>query len=115
MPIILITGAAGGVGSMLRARLARPGRTLRLLDIAPLTAGPGEEAVSASITDLDAMTEACRNVTAVVHLAGIPGVTVTATWVGRDGTAGTADDRTWTDRTDGTGAYRFDEIGRAHV
>jgi uronate dehydrogenase len=73
MPIILVTGAAGGVGSMLRTRLARPGRTLRLLDIAPLTAGPGEEAITASVTDLDAMTEACRNVTAVVHLAGIPG------------------------------------------
>jgi uronate dehydrogenase len=73
MPIILVTGAAGGVGSMLRLRLARPGRTLRLLDIAPITAGPGEEAVRASVTDLDAMTEACQNVTAVVHLAGIPG------------------------------------------
>jgi uronate dehydrogenase len=73
MPIILVTGAAGRVGSMLRPRLARPGRTLRLLDIAPLTAGPGEEAVRASVTDLDAMTEACRNATAVVHLGGVPG------------------------------------------
>ncbi len=73
MPIILVTGAAGLVGSMLRPRLARPGRTLRLLDTAPITAGPGEEAVRASVTDLDAMTEACRNVTAVVHLGGISG------------------------------------------
>jgi uronate dehydrogenase len=73
MPIILVTGAAGLVGSMLRPRLARPGRTLRLLDTAPVTAGPGEEAVRASVTDLDAMTEACRNVTAVVHLGGISG------------------------------------------
>jgi uronate dehydrogenase len=73
MPIILVTGAAGVVGSMLRPRLARPGRTLRLLDIAPVSAGPGEEAVRASVTDLDAMTEACRNATAVVHLGGIPG------------------------------------------
>ncbi len=40
MSVILITGAAGLVGSMLRPRLARPGRTLRVLDIAPLTAGP---------------------------------------------------------------------------
>ena len=73
MPIILVTGAAGLVGSMLRPRLAQPGRTLRLLDTAPITAGPGEEAVRASVTDLDAMTEACRNVTAVVHLGGISG------------------------------------------
>ena len=71
MPIILVTGAAGLVGTMLRPRLARPGRTLRLLDTAPITAGPGEEAVTASVTDLDAMTEACRNVAAVVHLGGI--------------------------------------------
>lgn len=71
MPIILVTGAAGLVGTMLRPRLARPGRTLRLLDTVPITAGPGEEAVTASVTDLDAMTEACRNVAAVVHLGGV--------------------------------------------
>jgi uronate dehydrogenase len=71
VPTILITGAAGRIGSMLRPRLARPGRTLRLLDIAELTAGPGEEAVRASVTDLDAMTAACRGADAVIHLAGI--------------------------------------------
>ena len=73
MAIILITGAAGIVGSMLRPRLARPDRTLRLLDIAPLTAGPREEVVQASATDLDAMTEACHGADAVIHLAGISG------------------------------------------
>ena len=71
MPIILVTGAAGLVGSMLRPRLARPGRTLRLLDTVPITAGPGEEAVTASVTDLGAMTQACRNAAAVVHLGGV--------------------------------------------
>ena len=49
MSVVVITGAAGLVGSMLRPRLARPGRTLRVLDIAPLTAATsrsdqGEEA-----------------------------------------------------------------------
>lgn len=75
MPIILITGAGGIVGTMLRPRLARPGRTLRLLDISPLTPGQSnaEEVIQASATDLDAMTEACQGVDAVIHLAGISG------------------------------------------
>ena len=73
MSVVVITGAAGLVGSMLRPRLARPGRTLRVLDIAPLTAGPGEEAIAASVTDMDAMTAACQGADAVIHLAGIPG------------------------------------------
>ena len=73
MSVIVITGAAGLVGSMLRPRLAQPGRTLRLVDIARLTAGPDEEAVQASVTDLAAMTAACAGADAVIHLAGIPG------------------------------------------
>lgn len=68
---LLITGAAGGVATMLRPRLARPDRVLRLLDIAPVTPGAGEEAVTASVTDLDAMTEACRGMDAVLHLGGL--------------------------------------------
>ena len=70
MSTILITGAAGGVGGVLRARLARPGRTLRLLDLAELTPGEGEEAVTASVTDPDAVLEACRGVDEVIHLGG---------------------------------------------
>ena len=73
MPIILVTGAAGRIGTMLRPRLARPGRTLRLLDIASLTAGPAEEVVHASVTDMDAMTAACRGADAVIHLGGLAG------------------------------------------
>jgi hypothetical protein len=72
MPTILITGAAGQIGTMLRQRLAVPGRTLRLLDTTPVTAGPGEEAVRASITGLSEMTAACQGADAVIHLAGIP-------------------------------------------
>jgi uronate dehydrogenase len=71
--VVVLTGAAGLVGRMLRERLARPGRLLRLVDIAPLAAGPGEEAVQASVTDLEAMTAACAGAAAVVHLAGVPG------------------------------------------
>src|SRR6201982_2468862 len=73
MSVVVITGAAGLVGSMLRPRLAAPGRTLRVLDIAPLVAGPGEEAIQASVADLAAMTAACQGADAVIHLAGIPG------------------------------------------
>jgi uronate dehydrogenase len=71
MSTILITGAAGSVGGMLRGRLAAEGRSLRLLDTAPLTAGPGEEIVQASIIDMATMTEACQGAAAVIHLAGL--------------------------------------------
>src|SRR5215472_10681362 len=75
MPTILVTGAAGRIGTMLRSRLARPGRTLRLLDVVPVDTVPGraEEAVTATVTDMAAMTDACRGVDAVIHLGGIPG------------------------------------------
>jgi uronate dehydrogenase len=75
VPTILITGAAGGMGTMLRSRLARPGRVLRLLDVVPLAQppGPAEEAVTASVTDLAAMTAACAGADAVIHLGGIAG------------------------------------------
>jgi len=71
--IVLITGAAGRIGGMLRTRLAAPGRVLRLLDLAEVAAGPGEQAVRADVTDLGAMTAACAGVSAVIHLAGISG------------------------------------------
>jgi uronate dehydrogenase len=71
--VIVITGAAGRIGLMLRERLAGPGRLLRLVDIAALTAGPGEETIQASVTDLPALTAACDGATAVIHLAGLAG------------------------------------------
>ncbi len=71
MPTILITGAAGRVGTMLRPRLAEPGRTLRLLDVATLAGGSGEEVVQAAVTDMAAMTKACAGADAVIHLAAL--------------------------------------------
>jgi nucleoside-diphosphate-sugar epimerase len=77
MPTILITGAAGQIGTMLRKRLAAPDRVLRLLDVAPLpvlsgeTPGPGEEVVTASVTDTAAVRAACTGADAVIHLGGI--------------------------------------------
>jgi len=74
MDRILITGAAGRIGTMLRTRLARPDRTLRLLDSARITPGPaGEEALQVSATDLDAMTKACKGADAVIRLAAQAG------------------------------------------
>jgi len=87
--VVVMTGAAGQIGGMLRTRLARPGRMLRLLDIAPLAAGPGEEALQASVTDLDVLTSAFGGADAVIHLAGVAGegpwehvaeVNITGTW-----------------------------------
>ncbi len=71
---ILITGAAGRIGTMLRPRMARPKRTLRLVDIAPLPrAEHGElvEIAEVDITDLDAVRHATDDVDAVIHLGGI--------------------------------------------
>lgn len=76
MAIILITGSSGRIGTMLRTRLARPGRTLRLLDVVPPPGGPGvpgEDAIVASVTDMAAMTEACTRADAVIHLGGVSG------------------------------------------
>jgi NADP-dependent aldehyde dehydrogenase len=71
---VLVTGAAGAIGRHLRATLAREGRTLRLLDVAPMAlAGPTEdvELVVASITDAAALAAACEGVEAVIHLGGL--------------------------------------------
>lgn len=70
---VLITGAAGIVGTLMRPRLARQGRVLRLLDlnaVAPAADGEQVEIVTGSVTDPDAMRAACRGVDAVVHLGG---------------------------------------------
>lgn len=67
---ILMTGAAGKVGTLLRPRLARDGRTLRLSDLHPLETAPGEEMVTADLVDEAAMAEAMKGVDAVIHLGG---------------------------------------------
>jgi hypothetical protein len=43
------------------------------VDVAPVDAAPGEEAIQASVNDMAAMTAACQGADAVIHLAGIPG------------------------------------------
>jgi len=55
---ILITGSAGEIGCVLRAGLYDGRRKLRLLDIKPQAARPGEECVIADLADAAALREA---------------------------------------------------------
>lgn len=69
---LLITGAAGQMGQLLRPLLRRPNRALRLADIRDIgPAMPGEEMLNVDITDPGSIVDACRDVDAVLHLAGI--------------------------------------------
>src|SRR3954449_893688 len=64
MAVILLTGASGSIGHMLRQRLGH--HDLRRTDV---QAGDGVEALD--VTDAAAVERACRGVDAVVHLGGI--------------------------------------------
>ena len=69
---LLLTGAAGGLGRVLRPRLKAHCRVLRLSDIAELDpAGAGEEVVRAALEDGAAVRALLEGVDAVVHLGGI--------------------------------------------
>lgn len=71
MQRVLITGAAGSIGTYLRQTLKGVYPTLRLSDIAPLgEAGPGEEIDKTDITDFDACLKMCAGVDGIVHLGG---------------------------------------------
>ncbi|MFD8808851.1 NAD-dependent epimerase/dehydratase family protein [Streptomyces sp. NPDC059597] len=66
---ILLTGASGGVGTLMRSLLPRYGYTLRLLDARPVEGEP--DAITADLADLEALREAVRGVDGILHLAGI--------------------------------------------
>ncbi len=70
---VLITGAAGAIGSVLREGLRGATPILRLMDSRPLEAGPGEEVVAGDVRSLDDARRAVAGCQAVVHLAGLPG------------------------------------------
>jgi uronate dehydrogenase len=71
---VLLTGAAGGIGTVLRGGLPARGWSLRCLDLIPVPdVRPDEEHVVADVADLTAMTDATDGVGAVVHLAAISG------------------------------------------
>ncbi|MFJ4846124.1 MULTISPECIES: NAD-dependent epimerase/dehydratase family protein [unclassified Streptomyces] len=66
---ILLTGAAGGLGTLMRELLPAYGYDLRLFDAAPVEGAPG--AIIADLADRKALREAVRGVDAIVHLAAI--------------------------------------------
>ena len=70
---LLITGAAGSLGSVLRDRLKGRHAPRRLSDIADLgEAGEGEELVQCDLADAEAVHRLCRDVDAIIHLGGCP-------------------------------------------
>lgn len=71
---VLITGAAGAIGTALRTGLRDKWRRLRLTDHRPLQDLAGnEESVVADISDRAALERMMQDVRAVVHLAGVGG------------------------------------------
>jgi len=71
MKRLLITGAAGGLGAMLRRDLAGFADILRLSDIGPLgEAGQGEELVPCDLADMAAVTALTQDCDGIVHLGG---------------------------------------------
>lgn len=69
MKTVLITGAAGGIGTHLRRELAGH-YALRLSDVRNLQPGPGETFIRGDIASLDDMLRSTAWVDAVIHLGG---------------------------------------------
>ena len=71
-PRLLLTGAAGTLGQVLRPRLKAMCEVLRVSDIAEMApAGAGEEVRPAALQDPAAVLALLEGVSAVVHLGGI--------------------------------------------
>src|ERR1700760_4737116 len=71
---VLITGAAGAIGTALRNGLRGTWRHLRLTDIRALAdLANNEEAIVSDVADRGALERMMQDVRAVVHLAGMIG------------------------------------------
>jgi len=69
---LLITGAAGNMGRLLRPLLRRDDRVLRLADVADIDdVQPGDEVMNVDVRDPEAVAKACQDVDAVLHLGGL--------------------------------------------
>ena len=70
---ILITGAAGRLGTELRRGLAPLARRLRLSDVAEIAdLQPNEDAVICDLGDESASLNLTQGVDAIVHFGGVP-------------------------------------------
>lgn len=69
---VLLTGAAGALGKVLRTRLNNCYETLRLSDLLPVEKpGVGEEIEQCDLADFDAVMALCKDCDAIIHLGGI--------------------------------------------
>ncbi len=74
MKRVLLTGAAGGLGVMLRDKLAGYVPNLRVSDIAEMEpARAGEEVVQCDLADLAAVRDLVAGCDGIIHLGGISG------------------------------------------
>ena len=70
---IVLTGAAGGIGSVLRQPLRERAELVRLVDTAEIAApAEHEDAIVLDLAEFDRLLEAFRGFDAVVHLAAVP-------------------------------------------
>jgi uronate dehydrogenase len=68
MDRVLITGAAGGIGRMIRPLLRGVYSTIRLSDVVDLEPEAGEEFIKADLADLAAVERICAGMDGVIHL-----------------------------------------------
>lgn len=69
---ILLTGAAGGLGRVLRERIKAWGTVIRVSDLADMApAGEGEEVIRCDLSDKAAVLALMEGVDAVLHFGGI--------------------------------------------
>ena len=69
---LLITGAGGKLGSMLRGRLGHVAQAIRLSDVVDLgSASPHEELVSCALEDEQAVHDLVKGCDGIVHLGGV--------------------------------------------
>ncbi|WP_128255306.1 NAD-dependent epimerase/dehydratase family protein [Falsirhodobacter deserti] len=72
MQRILITGAAGGLGRVMREKLKPLAETIRLSDISDMgEAGPNEEIVRCDLGDEAAVLDLVEGCDAIIHLGGV--------------------------------------------
>lgn len=70
---LLITGAAGEIGSVIRPALRGLAETIRLHDRHPIAdAAPGEEVLTGDITEPESAMAAVDGADCLIHLAGVP-------------------------------------------